>query len=117
MPDAWWKMILVVDNDVQFLDDMGNFLADSGYDCIATTDPLEALKIADMESGLNMMVCDYRLPVLNGVTLIQQAQQINPGIRAVIMAESGDMNHVPDSMSLLSKPVAFKAFALMLCLS
>jgi len=117
MSHARREMILVVDNDAECLDNMGNALADLGYGCITTTDPLEALKIVAQQPQLEMMVCDYKLPILNGITLIQQARQTNPDMRAVIMAESDEIERVPDSISLLTKPIAFKAFALMLYLS
>ena len=75
--------ILIVDDepDLRFI--AGEFLKDSGYDVQEASNGCEALECLEVDSvGIDMVLTDLAMPVMNGVELIIQIQQIWERLKA-----------------------------------
>ncbi len=69
--------ILVVDDDVQLLDVVANYLKRDGCDVEVATDGPTGLRIA-LETLPDLVVLDVMLPGLDGYKVCQQIRQVAP---------------------------------------
>ncbi|MGF1486641.1 MAG: diguanylate cyclase domain-containing protein [Prochloraceae cyanobacterium] len=74
---------------------------------------VEALeKLAD-KPDIDMVLTDINMPLMDGLTLLQRIQELNPFLKAVIVSAYGDMANIRKAMNLgaydfLVKPIDFK---------
>jgi PAS domain S-box-containing protein len=78
--------LLLVDDDAAVLDSMKLLLGLSGFDIDVAKAPDEALAILEGGHRPDILISDYRLPVMNGVELIKQVRlKADPNIPVVLM--------------------------------
>ena len=81
--------ILIVDDDPGVLRALSTlFDRDGGYICIATSDPLEAVGIAEEESP-DVVLSDMRMPRLDGHALLLALKAKSPTCEVVLMTGYG----------------------------
>lgn len=82
--------ILVVDDDSYIRKLLEGFLAKNGYDVRGADTGLAAIRQIDKDD-LDLILCDYRLPDLDGLKILQHVKSINTGIPVIIMTAYADI--------------------------
>jgi DNA-binding NarL/FixJ family response regulator len=88
--------ILFVDDEAGVLNAMNRLFHDESYEILTATGGLSALELLQNTGPVQLVISDYRMPVMNGVEFIQRVMQRWPDTRRVIL--SG----FPDSDVLLA---------------
>jgi len=83
-------------------------LRDAGYRVTEATDGWSGLAALRSAQAIDLLLTDIGLPGINGRQLAEQAREIRPGIKVLLMtgyaetAVAGDF--VPSDMGLITKP-------------
>ncbi len=111
------KKILVVDDEPDLepliLQRMRRNIRRGEYEFVFARDGIEALeKLAD-DKEIDMVVSDINMPRMDGLTLLQQIQEVSPDIRAIIISAYGDMENIRTAMNrgafdFVTKPLDFQ---------
>ncbi|EWC39040.1 response regulator [Pseudomonas stutzeri] len=81
--------IQIVDDELQVLSALQRLLRPQGWDLHLFTDPQEALQ-ALTEHEYAVIVSDYRMPVLDGITYLRFAKQRQPEALRMVLSGYGD---------------------------
>ena len=81
------KIISIVDNELSTTNLFYEALRTiSGIDVFRFTDPIEALDHLKMNKrDYAVMISDLRMPVINGVQLLQTVKDLNPSTRTILL--------------------------------
>jgi signal transduction histidine kinase len=101
--------VLVVDDDRDVRDMIGEMLTGRGYEVVVLADPFLALTMLQQEPGFDLLLVDYVMPGMNGGTLIRQIQALRPGQRALLM--TGNPGFHPDE-AIAAENVIRKPFTI-----
>jgi CheY-like chemotaxis protein len=93
--------ILVVDDEPDILETVGEMLYDAGCSVFVAADGEEALAILAALS-IRLLLADVRMPMMNGVELARQALAVRPDLTVVLM--SGYPTDAALNFPLLRKP-------------
>ncbi len=74
---------------------------------------IEALEKLKREDAFDMVLSDINMPLMDGLTLLQQIPNVSPDLRAVIVSAYGDMRNIRIAMNrgafdFITKPIDFK---------
>ena len=81
--------VLVVEDDPVVLDELVVSLRRAGLACVAANNAWEALELVQHGARPTVMVCDIRMPELDGLELAQRLARLDPGERPEIIFVSG----------------------------
>jgi DNA-binding NtrC family response regulator len=82
--------ILLVDDEQIVVTSITAFLElDGQFDVFGFTDPAEALRFAQAHS-VDVVICDYRMPVLNGLQLLRQIKEAQPEASRILLTSHAD---------------------------
>lgn len=106
--------VLLVDDDRLVGDIIAEILTERGHDVVAASDAAEAIDLLNQEQstarpGFDLLLTDYVMPGMNGLTLIAAARQIRPGQTALLM--TGHASFQP-SDTILADEVIRKPFTM-----
>ncbi len=76
--------ILVVDDEVDFLDVMHEFLEDEGYEIETALNGEEALNTLE-KSSFDLLVSDINMPGIKGFELLHKASQLYPDLKRILI--------------------------------
>ena len=102
--------VLVVDDDRAVREMTGEMLRERGHDVVQAADGAEALAVLDGPRAhalpFDLMLVDYVMPGMNGVALIQAAQVLHPGLRALLITGNAetDTAEAIDADRVMRKP-------------
>lgn len=101
--------ILLIDDEQSQLDSLKRFLSKRGNIVFTTTSGKEGLEIIK-ENRIDLVISDYRMPVMSGLEVLESVKEINPGIDVVIITAYGNVDQAVEIMKggaydYLSKPV------------
>ncbi len=90
------ERVLIVDDDIDLLHTMEIALRRNGHQVTSTDSPFAALEILNAESlhagrPFSVMVSDLMMPGMDGISLIQQAQQVDPYLESIIVTAAGSI--------------------------
>ena len=77
--------LLLVDDEPDLLSTLSEILAEYGYAVVSTWDGEEAVNIASVFDP-NVVISDFRLPGIDGVTTIQRLRADHPRLRAILVS-------------------------------
>ncbi|OQX17126.1 MAG: hypothetical protein BWK76_10565 [Desulfobulbaceae bacterium A2] len=81
------ETILIVEDDREILKITRMILEKQGYTVLATTSPLEAIRLADDYAGhIDLLLTDVVMPEMNGRDLAQTLTSHHPGIKQLFMS-------------------------------
>jgi DNA-binding NtrC family response regulator len=103
------KTVLVVDDDVNLCDSLGDILTDEGYVVVAAQSCAHALDLA-RRSPFQVAILDQRLPDGLGTDLIEKLRDINPDCMCVLMTAFAELQSAVEAVDkgashYLIKPV------------
>ena len=105
--------VLVVDDDAMVREVLIGLMKEQGYHVSHASDGLEALAQLDNGAVVDLLLSDFSMPGMNGLTLIQEARRRRPALPAVLLtgfAEASLQFGIKDTdmatTALLRKPVS-----------
>ena len=103
--------ILVVDDDPVQLRALCDALSVSGYEPCGMADPDRALR-ALREQGFELLLTDLNMPGRDGISLLREALQIDPGVAGVVMTGQGTIDTALGAMKTGAFDYVLKPFRL-----
>jgi DNA-binding NtrC family response regulator len=100
--------VLVVDDNVEYAQNIAEILEISGYATAVFSTAEDALPLA-LDPRITLVVTDYRLPGMNGVELVRRILSARDDVKAVVISAYADDDAVLAARQLgavfLPKPV------------
>lgn len=115
--------ILVVDDEtdleVLIKQKFRKQIREKQYEFVFAFNGKEALETLEQQPDIDMVFSDINMPIMDGLTLLQELQELSPIIKAVIVSAYGDMDNIRTAMNrgafdFICKPVNFEDFELTL---
>ena len=110
--------VLVVDDDAMVRQVLAGHMEERGYRVVQAGDGLEALAQLDGGAAVDLLVSDFAMPGMNGLTLIQEARRRRPELPVLLLTGYADAGvrlavEAADAgrTALLRKPVSGTALA------
>src|SRR5690606_39559445 len=91
--------IHVVDDEAGIRHKLKLILTDEGYEVFTETDGEEALRMALSEKP-EMILCDIRMPKLDGLRFVERYQEAGGGALIIMMSAYGTRESAIDAMRL-----------------
>jgi len=88
--------ILLVDDDERLRNAAGKVLAAEGYRVVSAAGGQEALDILKQQS-IALVVCDLRLPDLDGIAVLKQARELLPETEVVMITGHGSIEQAVEA--------------------
>jgi CheY-like chemotaxis protein len=99
------KTILVVEDDDAVRIPAAEFLKMEGFKVLQAKSGQEAIKIAEKNSGLDLLVTDIMMPEMSGREVAKELLHSNPGLKVLFMSGDAASGPTPDSgTQVLHKP-------------
>ena len=89
MTSASAPLILVVDDESDFLSSVTERIRLKGFRTLAASGGREALALA-RDNPLSMAIVDQRMPDMDGLVTIAKLREIRPGLKTVLLTGHGD---------------------------
>lgn len=106
------RRILLVDDDAVVREITAEGLEVAGFAVLTATDGASGLALLDAGEAVDLLVCDFSMPAMDGVAVIREAQSRRPGLPAILLtgfatnaAELAIGGAVSGTFSLLRKPI------------
>lgn len=77
--------ILLIDDEVDILESLADFLKFGGHDCKPFMNPHEAIDAYKKEK-FDVVITDYKMPSMNGIEVSQTIRQHNQNAHIIIMS-------------------------------
>lgn len=110
------RSILVIDDESDIVNPIKHFLQRQGFKAYGFTDPLLAFEyFKNNSNNIDLVLCDIRMPQMNGYELIRRIKTLQPKVR-VILISAFEINNLEFSKvlpsvkidGLIPKPVSLK---------
>lgn len=76
--------IMIVEDDAVVLNNLEAALEDYGFEAIGVPESKAALDMVQSNHDIELAIIDYRLPDIDGLTLINKLHTLNPNIKYII---------------------------------
>jgi DNA-binding response OmpR family regulator len=101
--------VLIVDDELFFLEAIDEILSENGYETIRATDGAEALEHA-LDPSVSVVVLDVRLPDMDGISVLGRIRAERPELPVIMLSASTDQEIVLEALRLgasdyLAKPL------------
>ena len=111
------RSILVIDDEFDIVNPIKRSLQRQGFNAYGFTDPLLALEhFKNNSNSIDLILCDIRMPQMNGYELVRKIKTLQPKVRVILMSafEINDLefSKVFPSIKIdgfISKPVSLKS--------
>lgn len=106
--------VLIVDDEENFLASMRRSLHDD-FDLVTTKDPMQALKIFQLQGPFAVVISDYQMPLMNGVQLFSQMLSIDKNAQRILLTGYANLQVAIDAVnqgkisSFLRKPIPVRS--------
>ncbi|MCY3912675.1 MAG: response regulator [Chloroflexi bacterium] len=82
------------------------------YCFVFANNGVDALDMLQDDQDIDIVISDINMPVMDGLTLLEQIPRVDPSIRAVILSAYGDMKNIRTAMrrgafDFIMKPIDF----------
>lgn len=96
--------VLIVDDEPVFLKVLSRLIKHSfNWEITTENCPLKAVELLD-KNCFNILISDYRMPKMNGLELVNYAQQKYPEIKVLIISGNADAELRDENIPLMAKP-------------
>ncbi|MCU7501019.1 MAG: response regulator [Ignavibacteria bacterium] len=106
------KIILLADDEIMLRDILAELLESYGYQVIGVHNGNEVLKVLTEEIKVDLLIIDYKMPEMDGLTCIKKIQEL--GIEVPVILSTGSTSSKADKDfeklkidSVLAKPYEF----------
>ena len=90
--------IMVVDDDVSITEIIADYLTPMGYNVRTYNNSHDCLAAFD-EQPADIVIADFRMPKLDGLTLLRCVREASPAAEVIMITGSGDMEIERDALS------------------
>jgi PAS domain S-box-containing protein len=107
--------VLFVDDESMVREALGEGLGAAGFAVVLAQSGSEALALLDAGEAFDVIVSDFAMPGMDGLTLLREAQSRRPGLPGLILTgyieslQSDDI--LSNALSVLRKPIGAAALA------
>jgi len=101
--------ILVVDDEPRLRKTLAMIIHGAGYQTTGAGDAYSALK-ALSETDFDLLILDWQLPDLDGVTLLKEIRRLYPGLPVVVITGNGTAETSETVMRLGGRYLLLKPF-------
>jgi two-component system, response regulator PdtaR len=103
------RRYLLVDDNVPFVENLGEILADAGNEVTIATSGTQALSLLAGDR-FDALVTDMRMPVMSGAELIHRVRRLDPELPILIISAHSQQGELDESktegvLAVLPKPV------------
>jgi DNA-binding response OmpR family regulator len=110
------RSILVIDDEFDIVNPIKRSLQKQGVDVYGYTDPLLAFEhFKNNPNSIDLILCDIRMPQMNGYELVRRIKTLQPKVRIILMSafeiNGLEFSKVLPSINIdgfISKPVSLK---------
>jgi DNA-binding NtrC family response regulator len=104
--------VLIVDDEIDMVGVLHNFLEENGFTVVATLSARKALELLRAHN-FDLLIADLVMPEMDGIELLNAAWEIDPDLIGIIMTGHGSIESAVDAMKAgafdyLLKPFEFK---------
>ncbi len=109
------EKVLLVDDEKDFIEALGERMANRGMNVSTTTSPIDAVKKAGEES-YDAIVLDLQMPEMDGIEALKAIKKINSDMQVILLTghatvEKGIEAMKLGAMDLIEKPADIEAIA------
>lgn len=98
-PSSTTPYVLVVDDDQEFCEALKDILHEDGYKVLTASNGEEAFCLTKKHT-IRLIISDLRMPILNGIALLELIQTQNPFIKVIIVTAYEEVASYIKVMSL-----------------
>ncbi len=108
-------MILIVDDDENFVESSSDLLRNLGLDVIATSEPVVALGMV-RTLKISKVLSDFDMPEMDGIDFLEQVKEIDPSIKRVLITAHRSNLKIDSALTnlliqqLVLKPINIEKF-------
>jgi two-component system sensor histidine kinase UhpB len=112
MADTKPGRILIVDDEIDVLVPLRDFLRELGYEAIGYVSAKEALE-ALKEKDFDLLLTDLVLPEIDGISLLKSARKLAPHLTCIVITGKGTIESAVEAMKVgafdyITKPLDWK---------
>lgn len=111
VPDKPSARILIVDDEAAHMQALCNTLTDQGYETAGFTSGRTALAALRAEK-FDLLLADLMMPEMDGIALLQTAQELDPSLVGIIMTGQGTIDTAVQAMKTGALDYILKPFKL-----
>lgn len=89
--------MLLVDDEERFLSTTVKLLARKGYESLAASSGMEALKILE-EKHVDVVILDVKMPGMDGVEVLKQIKQRHPLVEVIMLTGHATIDSAVEGM-------------------
>jgi diguanylate cyclase (GGDEF)-like protein/PAS domain S-box-containing protein len=118
MKNAHLGRVLIVDDEIEIITVMRDFLIEQGYEAEGYTSGKEALDVLKIRD-FDLFLTDLFMPEIDGMTLLKAVLEINPTLVCIVLTGHGTLQSAVEAMKIgafdyITKPVDWKMLRLIL---
>ncbi|MEN8152846.1 MAG: diguanylate cyclase [Acidobacteriota bacterium] len=103
--------ILVVDDEIDALELLKEYLEEKNFIVVSSSDPIKALKIIETES-IDLVIADLKMPKMDGIELTKEIKYMNQEMPVIIMTAYASIESAVESIKagasdFITKPFRF----------
>lgn len=107
------KIILLADDEIMLRDLLAELLESYNFDVICVQDGSEVLKLLTEEIKVDLLIIDYKMPVMDGITCIKKIRESELDIPIILSTGSASIANDSEFKklnvsSILNKPYEFE---------
>lgn len=100
-------LILVVDDDLDLRELVCQALGSEGYDVVAASNGLEALRVLEAQASPSLILLDLKMPVMNGWELCAALKASSQYADIPIVLTTGSDSPPAGAAAVMRKPFCF----------
>ncbi len=100
------KAIAIIDDEADLVDLFQEILESDGFKVRAFTDPIQAYNhIQKNPNDYDLILSDYRMPVMNGNELCTKLMRINSEVKVILMSAYENIEDDISKFKFMRKPI------------
>jgi formate/nitrite transporter len=107
---AMAQKMLVIDDEAVVLESCRKVFEDEGFEVVTTTSPEEGLRLASA-SSFDVILCDWKMPGLDGMNVIEEIDQRSPDSAVVMISGYPTLGRATEAMKRGAMDYVAKPFA------
>ena len=107
------EKVLLIDDELEFIETLGERMKSRGMDVSSTVSPKEGLDIVDKET-FDAIILDLKMPEMDGMEVLKRLKNKNPDIQVILLTGNATVQKGIEAMKLgamdlIEKPVDISA--------